>query len=78
MTTQEFIQQYRDKDVRELALQGARFPQIDLPYALDQIAGWQTARKKSPSWTTIEVITFPPRLSMEHCSSEQTARYKAT
>ena len=77
MTTQEFIQQYRDKDVRELALQGARFPQIDLPYALDQIAGWQTARKKIPSWTTIEGITFPPRLSMEQCSSEQTARYKA-
>ena len=77
MTTQEFIQQYRDKDVRELALQGARFPQIDLPYALDQIAGWQTARKKIPSWTTIEGITFPPRLSMEQCSSEQTAMYKA-
>ncbi|MBR5929303.1 MAG: RsmD family RNA methyltransferase [Prevotella sp.] len=76
MTTQEFIQQYREKDVRELALQGARFPQIDLPYALDQIAGWQTARKKIPSWTTIEGITFPPRLSMEQCSSEQTARYK--
>ena len=77
MTTQEFIQQYREKDVRELALQGARFPQIDLPYALDQIAGWQTARKKIPSWTTIEGITFPPRLSMEQCSSEQMARYKA-
>lgn len=77
MTTQEFIQQYREKDVRELALQGARFPLIDLPYALDQIAGWQTARKKIPSWTTIEGIIFPPRLSMEQCSSEQTARYKA-
>ncbi len=77
MTTQEFIQQYRDKDVRELALQGARFPQIDLPYALDQIAGWQTARKKIPSWTAIEGMIYPPRLSMEQCSSEQTARYKA-
>ena len=51
MTTQEFIQQYREEDVRKLALQGARFPQVDLPYALDQIAGWQTARKKIPSWT---------------------------
>lgn len=77
MTTQEFIQQYREKDVRELALQGARFPDVDLSFALDQIAGWQTARKKIPSWTTIEGITFPPRLSMEQCSSEQTARYKA-
>lgn len=60
-----------------MALQGARFPQVDLPYALDQIAGWQTARKKIPSWTVIEGMVYPPRLSMEQCSSEQTARYKA-
>lgn len=77
MNTREFIQQYREADVRELALQGSRFQDIDLPYALDQIAGWQTARKKIPSWTAIDGIVFPPRLSMEQCSSEQTARYKA-
>ena len=77
MTTQEFIHKYREEDVRKLALQGTRFPQVDLPYALDQIAGWQTARKKIPSWTAIEGMIYPPRLSMEQCSSEQTARYKA-
>ena len=77
MTTQEFIHKYREEDVRKLALQGARFLQVDLPYALDQIAGWQTARKKIPSWTAIEGMIYPPRLSMEQCSSEQTARYKA-
>lgn len=77
MTTQEFIHKYREEDVRKLALQGARFPQVDLPYALDQIAGWQTARKKIPSWAAIEGMIYPPRLSMEQCSSEQTARYKA-
>ena len=77
MTTQEFIHKYREEDVRKLALQGARFPQVNLSYALDQIAGWQTARKKIPSWTAIEGMIYPPRLSMEQCSSEQTARYKA-
>ncbi len=77
MTTQEFIHKYREEDVRKLALQGARFPQVDLSYALDQIAGWQAARKKIPSWTAIEGMIYPPRLSMEQCSSEQTARYKA-
>ena len=77
MTTQEFIHKYHEEDVRKLALQGARFPQVDLSYALDQIAGWQTARKKIPSWTAIEGMIYPPRLSMEQCSSEQTARYKA-
>ena len=77
MTTQEFIHKYREEDVRKLALQGTRFPQVDLSYALDQIAGWQTARKKIPSWAAIEGMIYPPRLSMEQCSSEQTARYKA-
>ena len=77
MTTQEFIHKYREEDVRKLALQGTRFPQVDLSYALDQIAGWQTARKKIPSWAAIEGMFYPPRLSMEQCSSEQTARYKA-
>lgn len=46
-------------------------------FALDQIAGWQTARKKLPSWAAVDGILYPPHLSMEQCSSEQTARYKA-
>lgn len=46
-------------------------------YALDQIAGRQKARTKIPSWAAIDGITYPPHLSMEQCSSEQTARYKA-
>ena len=77
MNTRDFIQQYREGDVRQLALQGARFPEVDMPFALDQIAGWQTARKKLPTWAATEGITYPPHLSMEQCSSEQTARYKA-
>ena len=40
MTTAEFIQEYREKDTRQLALQSARFPDVDMPYALDQIKGW--------------------------------------
>ena len=47
-----------------------------MTYALDQIAGWQTARQKLPSWAAVEGIVYPPHLSMEQCSSEQTARYK--
>ena len=48
-----------------------------MAYALDQIAGRQKARTKIPSWAAIDGITYPPHLSMEQCSSEQTARYKA-
>lgn len=77
MTTEEFISKHRNDNVRSLALQSARCSDIDLPYALDQIAGWQTARTKLPSWAAIDGIVYPPHLSMEQCSSEQTARYKA-
>ena len=77
MTTQEFVRLHRNDNVRTLALQGARYPEIDMAYALDQIAGWQTACKKIPSWASTEGIIYPPHLSMEQCSSEYTARYKA-
>ena len=76
MTTAEFIQEYREKDTRQLALQSARFPDVDMPYALDQIKGWQTARRKLPTWAASDGIVYPPHLSMEQCSSEPTAQYK--
>ena len=63
--------------VRLLALQSHRYPDIDMPFLLDQLAGWQTARTKLPSWAANEDIIYPPHLSMEQCSSEQTAEYKA-
>ena len=76
MTTAEFIQEYREKDTRQLALKSARFPDVDMPYALDQIKGWQTARRKLPTWAACDGIVYPPHLSMEQCSSEPTAQYK--
>ena len=76
MTTAEFIQEYREQDTRQLALQSARFPDVDMPYALDQIKGWQTARRKLPTWAACDGIVYPPHLSMEQCSSEPTAQYK--
>ena len=75
--TLEFIRQHAAEDVRQLAFLGKKNPEVDLTYALDQIAGRQKARTKIPSWAAIDGITYPPHLSMEQCSSEQTARYKA-
>ena len=75
--TAAFIRSNADGDVRLLALRGTKDPEVDLTFALDQIAGRQTARKKQPSWAAVEGIVYPPHLSMEQCSSEQTARYKA-
>lgn len=35
------------------------------------------ARVKLPRWASIDGIIYPPHISMEQCSSEQTALYKA-
>lgn len=71
-----YIKEHRNDDVRQLALQAPRNTDIDLPFALDQIAGWQTARHKLPTWAATDGLIYPPHLSMEQCSSEQTAGYK--
>ena len=76
--TLDFIQKNADADVRQLALRGTKDTKVDLTFALEQIAGRQKARTKLPSWAAIDGIVYPPHLSMEQCSSEQTARYKAS
>lgn len=73
--TQDFIRTHQEEDVRRLALKPAP-KNVDLRMALQQIEGWQTARRKLPSWAERDGILYPPRLPMEQCSSEQTARYK--
>ena len=76
--TLAFIRAHRKDDVRVLALQARKYPLVDMAEAVVQIAGRQIAEKKIPSWAEIEGIGYPPHLSMEQCSSEATARYKAS
>ena len=75
--TQDFIRQHQDDDVRQLAFLGSKYPEVNMPFALDQIRGRKMARVKLPRWASLEGIIYPPHISMEQCSSEQTALYKA-
>lgn len=75
--TQQFIREHQADNVRTLALQASKYPNIDMPTAITQIAGRQIAAEKIPSWKEIEDIWYPKHLSLEQCSSETTARYKA-
>ncbi len=75
--TQLFIHDHQMDDVRTLALQAQKYPHIDMPTAITQIAGRQVAAEKIPSWKEIDEIWYPKHLSLEQCSSEITARYKA-
>lgn len=75
--TSDFIRKHQDGDVRQLAFLGNKNPEVDLPFALDQIRGRKMARAKLPRWASIDGIIYPPHISMEQCSSEFTAQYKA-
>lgn len=77
IATQQYIKQHINEDVRQLALRGCKDMEVDLSLALQQIAGYQMAITKLPSWSAVEGMLYPPHLNMEQCSSEQTARYKA-
>lgn len=73
----EFISNHSDDDTNLLALQADKYPDIDIKEAIQQIKGQQIAKIKIPSWYKTEDIIYPKHLSMEQCSSEYTARYKA-
>lgn len=72
-----FIEEHAHDDVRELAFAAPRYPHWDMSFVLDQIAGRQIAQRKLPTWAATPHVVYPPHLSMEQCSSEMTARYKA-
>lgn len=78
---QEFILQHREDNVSQLALalSGSTLApsEQERMFVLQQIEGWQRLRTKVPSWAECEGVHFPVRLSVEQCSSEPTAQYKA-
>ncbi len=75
--TERFIREHRTDDVRKLAL-GQRPEGVDMQYALTQISGWQAAGSKIPLWADTDGIVYPQHLSMEQCTSQHIAQYKAS
>ncbi len=76
--TLAFIREHTGDDVRQLALQAARYPLVDMRVAATQIEGRRLAAAKLPAWAATDGVMYPVRLSMEQCSSEATAQYKAS
>ena len=75
-TTKQFIRDNLNVDVPTLALRKVPVG-IDFSLALRQIEARQLLQKKVPEWSNNEDLLFPAHLSIEQCSSEATARYKA-
>ena len=74
----DFVNLHRDEDTARLLLSAARYPNIDMATAVNQIEGLKMAAVKWPSLLQHEGFEYPPRLNREQASSEATARYKAS
>ena len=73
----DFIKKHLKDDVNKLAL--SKFPEgIDKQFVIRQIQARQVLSKKLPSWAENDELIFPKKLSLEQCSSELTAKYKAS
>ena len=75
--TKQFIRENLNADVPTLALKKAPVG-TDVSLALRQIEARQLLRKKVPTWSENEDLLFPVHLSIEQCSSEASAQYKAS
>ncbi len=75
--TLRFISENEHGQPAVLALKAANSSLIDVNFAVNQIQGRQLAQKKLPLWHSTPGIVYPPHISMEQCSSQFTAAYKA-
>lgn len=74
----QFMAAHRDDDMNSLLLHASRYPDIDVPFAVQQMEGRRKATLKFPSLLDFDDFVFPPQINMEQASSETTARYKAS
>ena len=72
-----FIREHLYDNPGELILKAGKFRGLDVKKLAAQIQSRQKALKKLPEWSAKENLIFPPALSVEQCSSEATAHYKA-
>lgn len=73
----KFIEENKHLGLSELALSLGKKPELDKLFILNQINGIQKAEKKLPEFHATPGIWYPTKLSMEQCSSEETATFKS-
>lgn len=72
----QFVKEHAADDLTRLLLSASRYPSIDIPFAVEQIASRRQIKEKLPMWYANDALLFPSKISAEQCSSEQTASYK--
>lgn len=73
-----FIKTHLNDDIDDLLLHASRYPDVDMRSVAVQLKGRRLATKKLPKWAGVEDLLYPEHLSLEQCSSQQTADYKAS
>ncbi|MGY0037606.1 hypothetical protein [Pedobacter sp. NJ-S-72] len=74
---QEYIHDNLNADVHKIAMAKSPFAGITGKELANQIASKKKSLRKLPTWFNTKLIYYPALLSIEQCSSEQTAAYKA-
>lgn len=74
---QAYIKTHIDDNVNKIALSRSVFEGVSSTELAGQIAAKKKSLHKLPTWYHLDYIYYPPLLSIEQCSSEPTAAYKA-
>lgn len=76
--TEQFIKEHASDNLDRLLLNASKYQGVDIAWAVHQIDARRRMSAKLPLWSAEQKLRFPVRLSLEQCSSERTARYKAS
>lgn len=75
-----FLKAFQYADPNQLVLNPPKkdYPEVskNIRLFVDQLISWKKANKKLPSWNDTNGLIYPPPLSLEQASSEETANYK--
>ena len=74
---QDYIHDNLNADVHKIAMAKSPFAGITGKELANQIASKKKSLRKLPTWFNTKLIYYPALLSVEQCSSELTAAYKA-
>lgn len=77
LDVRQFIAEHADDDPAALALQSRKYPDLPIRRIAHQIKSRQKAKTKLPTYSQNPDIIYPEGVSLEQCSSEATAQYKA-
>lgn len=75
---QDFINNNLDADIMSVILKRSPFRNISSQELAEQIQAKKKCEKKLPHWFNTPLIYYPNKLNIEQCSSETTAKYKAS